>query len=494
MSQERNLEKQVVKVLETIKEIPFNEYKTNDLTNEEKTKLIFNELLKEIPTLRPEEWEEIAEGLGKSKTSGKANEIKIYKVGAIKLLKGFALKSNLHIAKDANKIYLYDGKFWIEVEKELMKIFLGMAAVKMGIPGWLAEEIGFVDNLYEQLEHAGFFEKMVNKNKTLINLGNGTLHISEEGIELKEFNAKDFLTHQLDFNYDLKSINLLWQEFLDTVLPDKKTQQTLQESLGYLFIKDLKLEKAIFLYGTGSNGKSLIFEVLQGLLSSEMMTNYSLDSLTGSGYHRANINNKFINYGSDISMKKIEHGVFKQLVSGEPIEVRQIRQEPFIMKNYAKLIFNLNKIDDANVETTIGFFRRMVFIPFEITISKEEQDKKLHKKILENKAGVLNWILEGVSNVLKNQEILISKKCDDFLESFKKESNLAHRFIEECSLNKSEVNILTFQFVYEKFRLFCFKQGEKTIAQRVFNNELKKLEFDFTRRSSGNVWFASYGK
>lgn len=314
-------------------------------------------------------------------------------------------------------------------------------------------------------------------------------------MDLIDFDPHHFMTHQLDFKYGPHAINQPWLDFLNDVLPDKDTQKTLQQSLGYLLTRDLKLEKAIFLYGTGSNGKSVIFEVLHGLLSSDMFTNYSLESLTHSnGYHRAGLNNKLINYGTDISMKKIEHGIFKQLVSGEPIEVRQIYQEPFIMKNYAKLIFNLNKIDDADVESTIGFFRRMVFIPFEKTISKEKQDKNLHKKILANKAGVLNWLLAGIYEVMENEGIFISEKCANFLEKFRKESNLAIRYIEDKELNASNTEVIRFQKLYENFKDYCYEQGEKSLTQKTFNAELRKLGFKSVRRSEGNVWFASSNK
>lgn len=286
-------------------------------------------------------------------------------------------------------------------------------------------------------------------------------------------------------------MNNQWLGFLDMVLPDKDTQKTLQQSLGYLFTKDLKLEKATFLYGTGSNGKSVVFEVLTGLLDSKMITNYSLNSLTHvTGYHRSGLNNKLINYGTDISMKHMDHGVFKQLVSGEPVEVRQIYEKPYIMKNYAKLIFNLNKIDDADVESTIGFFRRMVFIPFEITIKSEDQDKNIHKKILQNKSGVLNWLVEGIEEVLKNQEIFISKRCEDFLENFKKESNLAIRFIEEVDLRQSTEETMSFKSLYESFIYFCKEQGEKPLSQKHFNAELKKIDYEFERKTHGNVWYA----
>lgn len=469
------------------------EFENTSISDEEKAKAVLNSLMEVVPTFNKQGWLQIFDKMGVSETIGTVESIKVYKNATISMLMKLAKQHGWQLAKNGNEIFVYDKKFWIKIDTDIIKYFLGQIALKTGVPGWLATDAKFINDIFIQLQSAGFFEKMKSQNTTLLNLQNGTLSIDGNGITMRCFSPHDFLTHQLDFEYNEDAINYLWLDFLNTVLPDKDTQKTLQQSLGYLLTRDLKLEKAIFLYGTGSNGKSVIFEVLHGLLNSDMFTNYSLESLThSSGYHRAGLNNKLINYGTDISMKKIEHGLFKQLVSGEPIEVRQIYQEPFIMKNYAKLIFNLNKIDDADVESTIGFFRRMVFIPFERTISKEEQDKNLHKKILLNKSGVLNWLLEGVREVLKNEEIIVSKRCEDFLEKFRKESNLAIRFIEDQDLIKSSSHTIGFQILYQRFLEFCKDQGEKPLTQRIFNAELKKLGFHSVRRSQGNIWFATF--
>lgn len=92
----------------------------------------------------------------------------------------------------------------------------------------------------------------------MINLNNGTLVLSSNGVELEAFDHRDFLTYQLQFNYDKNSTNQLFIDYLETVLPDKDTQRTLQEVCAYLFIKGLKLELIFFLYGSGANGKSVL--------------------------------------------------------------------------------------------------------------------------------------------------------------------------------------------------------------------------------------------
>jgi putative DNA primase/helicase len=248
------------------------------------------------------------------------------------------------------------------------------------------------------------------------------------------------------------------------------------------------------LYGIGSNGKSVVFEVIKGLLTKEMMSNYSLASLTNHlGYQLADLHNRLINYVTDISMKNVDLAIFKQLASGEDIGTRQIREKAFTMRNYAKLIFNVNKLDDADVENTNGFGRRLLFIPFEEVIEKKDQDKNLHKTILENKSGVMNWIVEGIEEVLKNEEIYISEKCENFLDNFKRESNPIQLFIEISNFvktSKDSNEIMDFQQMYEMYKEFCKKQGEKVIAQRNLNADLKRLGFEFKRRKQGNVWFA----
>jgi putative DNA primase/helicase len=278
------------------------------------------------------------------------------------------------------------------------------------------------------------------------------------------------------------------------VLPDKDTQKTLQQSVAYLFIRDLKLELVFFLYGIGANGKSVIFEVIRGLLAPEMMSYYSLVHLTNKlGYQVADLHNRLINYGSDASLKNIDPAVFKQLASGEPIGTRQIREKAFTMKNYAKQIYNVNKLDDADVENTGGFFRRILTIPFEVIIPKELQDKNLHKKLLDNKAGIMNWIIEGVEEVVANEEIFVSEKCKNFLDNFKKDASPIQLFLEDSRLVATPVGdneVIDFQQVYEIYREFCKKQGEKAVAQRNLNADLKRLGFERTRRKQGNVWFA----
>src|SRR5690606_24227191 len=116
---------------------------------------------------------------------------------------------------------------------------------------------------------------------------------------------------------------------------DPERQRVLAEYLGFVFIKHgsnaLKEEKALILYGTGANGKSVFFEVVNALLGTDNVSSCSLQSLTNdNGYFRAKLANKLVNYASEIN-GNLEASIFKQLVSGEPVEARLPYGQPFIL-------------------------------------------------------------------------------------------------------------------------------------------------------------------
>ena len=105
----------------------------------------------------------------------------------------------------------------------------------------------------------------------------------------------------------------------------------------------------------------------------------------------------------------------------------------------------------------------------------------------------MNWIIEGIEEVLINEEIFVSEKCENFLDNFKRESSPIQLFIEVSNLTSTDLGgteTIDFQQMYEMFREFCKKQGEKAVAQRNFNADLKRLGFEFKRKKQGNVWFA----
>lgn len=400
------------------------------------------------------------------------------------------------LCKNNDIIYLYNGMFWQEIDKNIFQHFLGEAAEQMGVPKYEARHYKFREDLSRQFNTAAYLPAPEHKNDTvLINLQNGTFEITAEGMKLRPFDRSDFLTYQLPFAYDPDAEAPVFDQYINRVLPDIERQRVLSEYLGFVFIKHgnkiLKEEKALILYGSGANGKSVLFDVYNALLGSENVSNYSLQSLTNdSGYHRAKLANKLVNYASEIN-RKLETDVFKQLVSGEPVEARLPYGQPLILKQYAKLIFNCNALP-KDVENSNAYFRRFLIIPFDETIPEHEQDKNLHTKIIENElSGVFNWVLKGLHRLLAQKGFSSCAAAEDALQEFKDDSNSVKIFWDDFGYKNSATSFIRVEDLYSEYRHYCSDYNIIPLKRKEFTRELKNFKVFFDRekgKGNGVAW------
>lgn len=413
-----------------------------------------------------------------------------YLILCIEKLLEIANANKWDLSKNEAFIYLYNGFYWNEICKELLQSFLGKTALIMGVEKFKAKIHTFQDELFKQFMVEAYLPKPEPKpNCVLINLQNGTFEITPTNRGLRNFDPKDFITHQLPFEYDPQATAPQWQKFLDEVLPDPEKQKVFAEFIGYIFIKPsvLKLEKMLILYGTGANGKSVCFEVLNALLGSENVSNYSLQSLTdANGYYRAKIANKLVNYASEIN-GKLETDVFKQMASGEPIEARLPYGNPMILKEYAKLIFNCNELP-KDVEHTNAYFRRFLIIGFDVTIAEDKQDKQLPNKIIQNElSGVFNWILQGLDRVLEQKNFSKCEAIDNARSDYEKQSDSVQLFINECDYKKSTNEYVLISTLYPQYKSFCIEDGYRAVGKTKFIQRLNHYKIFVNRLNVGNV-------
>src|SRR5690606_17645206 len=199
----------------------------------------------------------------------------------------------------------------------------------------------------------------------------------------------------------------------------------------------LKLEKVLLLFGTGANGKSVLFEILMALLGAQNVANYSLQSLTAeNGNSRAMLVNKLLNYASEIN-GKLESNIFKLLISGEPVEARLLYKNTQIISDYARFMFNCNELP-KEVENTNAFFRRFIILPFRVTIPPNKQDKELSSRIIETElSGVFNWVLNGLTRLLKNKDFTQSSIVQNEVLQYQKESDSVMMFLEDENYQSS---------------------------------------------------------
>jgi putative DNA primase/helicase len=416
-----------------------------------------------------------------------------YRILSIESILSTAQKNNWGLCRNLDFIYLFNGCYWALISEEDIKDFLGRASEKMGVHWEKSRDHNYKDQLLKQFISSAHLTKRSRNGSVLINLKNGTFEIQNGKGGLRHFDRNDFLTYQLPFDYNPEAKAQIFEKYLNEVLPDKSRQLILAEYIGYLFVKELKLEKALILFGGGANGKSVAFDVIISLLGIENVSNYSLSSLTNtSGYQRAGLANKLLNYAPEIN-GKLEAALFKQLVSGEPIEARLPYGQPMILRDYARLMFNTNELPKEGIEHTHAFFRRFLIIPFDVTISDEKKDVDLGKKIISNELpGVFNWVLSGLDRILNNRNFTSSDAVKNQLNDYRKESNPVAMFLEESGYKKSVDSFVRLTpDLYNEFCVYCTVNGHHKPNSRTLSERLKNLGYESGKKTGWVVFYIS---
>ena len=402
---------------------------------------------------------------------------KHYLVSVIEVLLKTTNEQKFSLCRKNEMVYLFNGEYWEHIDNNLFKDFLGQVALRTGVNKFDAKLHLFKDELLKQfISDARLKEIKTDNRTTLINLKNGTFEINGTKQTIREFNKSDFITYQLPFKYNSKAKFPTFKSFLNEVLPEKELQNVLAEYLGYIFIKNgvLKLEKVLLLYGTGANGKSVLFDIICALLGSQNITNYSLQSLTSKeGYHRAMIANKLLNYASEIN-GKLEVHFFKQLASGEPVEARLPYGNPIQITDYARFIFNCNELP-RETEQTNAFFRRFIILPFRNTIPPEKQNKKLAEQIINNElSGVFNWVIDGLKRLLENEKFTDSEIVKNEIKQYEIESDSVLMFLEDFEYQTSLNKTIAVNLIYNEYKLYCNENGYIVCSIKTFSQRLVK--------------------
>jgi len=401
-----------------------------------------------------------------------------------------AKKYGWALARYEDSFYLYTGTHWKKIEPDELKSFLGKSAQKIGVPYYNANHYKFREDLLKQFYSSAYFTlPLLDENKTKINLANGTFVISKEGSHLQEYDQADFLRYKLPFGFDPEAKCPKFEAYLQRVIPDLEKQQVISEFLGYVFIKNsvLKLEKSLILFGTGANGKSVLFDIIQRLLGPTNVSNFTLQSLTDpNGYTRSLLSGKLLNYASEIS-SKMNPTLFKQLVSGEPVEARMIYGKPFTLRDYARLIFNTNVLP-KDLEHNAGFFRRFLLIEFDQTISDDEKNPMLANEIIKDELpGVFNWILEGLNRLLQQGDFTKCTAAIQAVDRYRKDSDSVALFLEDGCYAPSKDDRVSLKEFYSLYKDFCKDSNYTCCSSKAFSIRLTNYGYEINRMASGRV-------
>jgi putative DNA primase/helicase len=175
------------------------------------------------------------------------------------------------------------------------------------------------------------------------------------------------------------------------------------------------------------------------------------------------------------------------LVSGEPVEARLPHGKPFVLKDYAKFIFNTNNMP-RDVEHNEAFYRRLFVVNFQETIPVNERDPKLAQKIIASDLpGIFNWVLAGLERLLFNQGFTYSQQINSAITEYRQQSDTVYLYMDEKGYEVGEDEKVDAYQIHHDYQEYCKNAGYKPCALRTFNERLRNLGYSIVRHNRGMV-------
>lgn len=294
--------------------------------------------------------------------------------------------------------------------------------------------------------------------------------------------SPDYLT-TIQLPYEFKSCveSLTWLKFINQVTEgDLNKINILQEFAGYCLMKSCSHEKALFLLGSGSNGKSTFTETIMAVFGQENCSSVSLQNMANPVL-RCDLINKYINIDSDLPKNAMDfEEIFRKVSSGEPVQFNEKFLPTITQSPFCKLIYCLNTVPHIH-DTSNAFYRRMLLIPFNIEIHEENQDINLKYKLKQDLGGIFRWAVQGYKRLVAQGRFSANLDMKKMISDIKVDNNPILSFAQEhVEFTPGHDTYKT--DLYDKYQVWAKKNGFKCLSSRSFINSFYEAFRGYTKK------------
>ena len=309
---------------------------------------------------------------------------------------------------------------------------------------------------------------------------------------------------------DVKPVTKYSEFFLNAISTimcnDTDRINYLKKVLGYCLTGSIEAQSYFIWYGKGSNGKSLILNLLSALLGKAckpvakgVIVNCGRKAEAGTEI----LSLKDLRVGTfseTCRMEALNEGTLKTLSGGDKITARGLYKDPVEFKVFLKLIICTNhkpEFDGSDQGTT----RRIKLLPFEAKFTRDTPNpKKNEYPIIENLETILiekhldeffSWCLEGCKLWFDDKGFkIIPDEIQNHQNKYIKEQNSFASWFAE-SVIPFEGRNLDRAYAHKNYEMYCGDQGMKPQNKKDFLEKLTD-ELGAAKKTCGSFVFKGY--
>jgi len=331
--------------------------------------------------------------------------------------------------------------------------------------------------------------ELLDVDKYLLNLRNGTYDLRND--KLLSHSPEDRLTMMANVEYDPDAKCPKWIEFLNKIFAgDQDLIGFVQKALGYSLTGDTGEDCFFIVYGTGANGKTTFLNTIETVLGdyaaqSRAETFLSKDRDTIPSDLARLKGRRFVVATEFPQGKVIAESLIKSLTGRDELTVRELFGKWFQYKPQFKIWLGTNHKPVVR-DNSVGFWRRVKLIPFEVQIPVNERIRNFEDILLEEASGILNWMLEGYRE-WKNEGLGDTEKIREATAEYRDENDVLRDFLEERCIEDPNASISKKE-LYQAYVDWSTFNTEKTLSKGTFLRLIEERGYKPYRSNKERGW------
>ncbi|WP_425467212.1 toprim domain-containing protein [Paracoccus gahaiensis] len=252
--------------------------------------------------------------------------------------------------------------------------------------------------------------------------------------------------------------------------------------------------RAVILYGkTAENGKSQFLDLARGLLPPSAVCSISAARMADER-HVIGLRGKLLNASDELSSAAVSSDTFKAIVTGEPIDGRELYRSRVEFRSVAQNVFATNKLISFKGGLDRGVQRRILIISFCRTIPMGERVENIGKRIATEEADLLlAWAVEGAADLIRQRNFTIPESSKEEMNEWLFGHDPVLAWIDSCTEVQPIYNggpKLATRDAYRLFSMWAAAEGFKPNAIPGINGFVQRVQaqvagIDKKRAASG---------
>ena len=252
-----------------------------------------------------------------------------------------------------------------------------------------------------------------------------------------------------------------------------------QRAMGYSLSGDTSEQKLFICFGDGANGKSTEQSVCLDLWGdygrkAEPETLLIKDCRGGANNDVARLRGaRLIATAESEDGQRLAESLVKSLTGEDRISARFLYREHFEFQLAGKIWLATNHRPEV-MGTDYALWRRVLLVPYEVRFTEQKRDPQLRQKLLAERSGILNWLLEGFRawrrDGLKAPEGVLAATA-----KYRGDMDRLGSFLEDCCVVGENVKGYTrASDVFKRYKRWTVFNGSRYLSARRFHDQLER--------------------